>query len=70
MRKGKTTGASQQIFTISGVCLQHLTAAYKRNYLNFAPSEVGLFLCNEFGSQYNILNNHKSLNELLKKLNF
>jgi len=66
MRKGKTTGASQQIFTISGVCLQRLAAAYKRNQLNeeqtlkgiwtglrFAPSEVGLFLCNEFGSQYN-----------------
>jgi len=68
MRKGKTTGASQQIFTISGVCLQRLAAAYKRNQLNeeqtlkgiwtglrFAPSEVGLFLCNEFGSQYNSL---------------
>ena len=27
----KTTGASQQIFTISGVYLQHLTAAYMRN---------------------------------------
>ena len=68
MRKGKTTGASQQIFTISGVCLQRLAAAYKRNQLNeeqtlkgiwtglrFAPSEVGLFLCNEFGSQYNMV---------------
>jgi len=29
--KGKTTSASQQIFTISGVCLQCLTATYKRN---------------------------------------
>ena len=31
MLKGKTTGASLQIFTISGVCLQRLAAAYKRN---------------------------------------
>ena len=34
MRKGKTTGASQHIFTISGVYLQRLAAAYKRNILN------------------------------------
>ena len=33
MRKGKTTGTSQQIFTISSVSLQCLTAAYKRNDL-------------------------------------
>ena len=49
MRKGKITSASQQIFTISGVCLQRLAAVYKRNRmatgLCFATSEVGLSFC-------------------------
>ena len=42
MQKEKTTGASQQIFTISGVCLQRLAATYKKNQLNKEQALKGI----------------------------
>ena len=42
MRKEKTTGATQQIFTISGVCLERLATAYKRNQLNEEQALKGI----------------------------